>query len=270
MIRAAAGRLSAIASELASEDGGGHAREAIPVSRSAEFPLPRRHLELLHEFASGNPIYYESRRRAVAGTECVVYEGDTNRYWLSSIRHGPSRAPFSPTWMMSAYVLAAEAARMGYPEAVDVGSGDGRIAFCSRMLNCESYSIEIDGMLADLQRPLATILDFGPRCADAAEFDYAGLGLSRPAFFIGGLAQMGGVALASAIMDRAAALGLSRSCWVLAGTSAAKYAPDPEGAFGWGGLIARRGLREAGTLRLPTAWSMREPEDTPYVFAESG
>ena len=58
------------------------------------------------------------------------------------------------------------AKELGYQEVIDIGSGDGRIAFCAKILDLESYSIEIDDMLVDLQK-LLTILDFHPYCSDA-------------------------------------------------------------------------------------------------------
>ena len=81
-------------------------------------------------------------------------------------------------------------------------SGDGRIAFCAKILGMESYSIEIDSTLVDLQRHLCEILDFNPTCSDAGSFDYLKLNLLHPIFFIGSLAQMGGISLASAVLKR--------------------------------------------------------------------
>ena len=63
--------------------------------------------------------------------------------------------------------------------------------FCAKVLDLESYSIEIDDMLVELQNLLKTSLDFHPFCSDATLFDYASLRLSCPMFFIGGLAQNG-------------------------------------------------------------------------------
>ena len=113
-------------------------------------------MELLHQFAAKNPIYYNSYETNYWwSTLCIVYEGDINKYWLNSIQHGSSHAPFSPTWIMSAYVNAYHLQKiLGYREVIDIGSGDGRIAFCAKVLNLESYSIEIDEMLIDLQKPL--------------------------------------------------------------------------------------------------------------------
>lgn len=245
-------------------------QEPIPKSASESFSIPQQDLEQLHQFATRNPIYYDSYESRVNGVDCTVYEGDINRYWLSSIQHGSSNAPFSPTWMMSAYVGALYAKELGYSEIVDVGSGDGRIAFCGKVLGLESYSIELDDMLVRLQKLLAISLDFHPLCSDAATFDYASLGLTRPIFFIGGLAQMGGAGLAAGVLEKIDAKLKQRSGWAFAGTLSPKYAPDPKGEAGWGTLIEENGLKKTQTVTLPTVWTFHETDETPYIFAESG
>ena len=303
-----AGGLAALKREFARTFvGESQIREAVPAGPTEGIPIGAHELEALHWFAARNPIYHSSSEVTVGGTPCIVYEGDINRYWLGSIGHGPkSRAPFSPTWMLSAYACARLAVEHGFEQAVDVGSGDGRIAFCASMLGLRSYSIEIDRALADLQgrllssarlsgaqspqvvRVAASNMD--PRCADAASFDYGSLDLSRPVFFIGGLAQMGGAALASEIMGGIRACpGIGgRAGWVFPGTDSAKYAPDPAGMSGWGTVVRQNGLRHVRTVGLPTAWTFgghagggggggggagggQGQEDlTPYVFcAES-
>ena len=263
MISDLAGRIVRLSAGLASTyDGSSRTVELIP--RPGAFPIPDGDLELLHRFAAENPIYRGSYDVTIDGTDCTVYEGDIDRYWLGSIRHESSRAPFSPTWMISAYVLASNARELGYGELIDVGSGDGRIAFCGGVAGMIPYSIEIDPDLAGLQERLAQVHGFSTHCADAAAFDYAALGLRRPVFFIGGLAQMGGADLASGILD-----GYRKSAgWVLAGTTSPKYSPDSRGEAGWGTLMEERDLRMTCTVTLPTAWTYGQKEQTPYVFAE--
>ena len=90
-------------------------------------------------------------------TSCTVYEGDINEYWLNSIKHGSSCQPFYPTWIMSAYVMTLIAKKLGYAELVDIGSGDGRIAFCGKILGLVSHSIEIDDVLIELQKTISTV-----------------------------------------------------------------------------------------------------------------
>ena len=250
-------------------DGKSQIQEVIPISKSDLFPIKQQDLELLHQFAAKNPIYYNSYEKTVGKTLCIVYEGDINKYWLNSIQHDSSHAPFSPTWMMSAYVSALLAKVLGYQEVIDIGSGDGRIAFCAKVLDLESYSIEIDDMLVDLQK-LLTTLDFHPYCSDAVTFDYSSLNLTQPIFFIGGLAQMGGTELASGVLEKINSIAnLKNTGWVFAGTYSQKYAPDPKNEAGWGTLIAKNNLKPIQTISLPTVWTFHEPEETPYIFTQT-
>ncbi len=251
-------------------DGKSQIQEIIPISKSDLFPIKQKDLELLHKFATTNPIYYNSYEKTIGDTACIVYEGDINKYWLNSIQHSSSHAPFSPTWIMSAYVAVLLAKELGYREVIDIGSGDGRIAFCSKVLGLESYSIEIDDMLVDLQKTL-TFLDFHPNCSDASTFDYLSLNLRKPIFFIGGLAQMGGIALANGVFEKINSLSMiSKSGWVFAGTYSQKYAPDPKNEAGWGTLIKKKNLKSIQTILLPTVWTFHESQETPYIFAEYG
>ena len=251
-----------------SYQGNSQIQEFIPNLSSDTFPVEQSHLDLLHQFAKKNPIYYNSFEETIDNVLCTVYEGDFNRYWLNSIQHGSSNAPFSPTWIFSAYLAVLGAKNLGYEEAIDIGSGDGRIAFCSKVLEVESYSIEIDGSLVDLQSHLTQILDFHPYCADATVFDYSSLNLNRPVFFLGGLAQMGGSQLASGVIGQINPDVLKNSGWVFAGTYSQKYTSDPKNHGGWGTLIEQNKIKPIQTIVLPTAWTFNEREDTPYIFAE--
>ena len=271
MIEELAKNLVNIKKEFAKRyDGKSQIQEVIPISKSEMFPIKQQDLELLHQFATKNPIYYNSYEKTVGKTLCIVYEGDINKYWLNSIKHDTSCQPFSPTWMMSAYVGVLLAKELGYQEIIDIGSGDGRIAFCAKVLDLESYSIEIDDMLVDLQK-LLTILDFHPYCSDAITFDYSSLNLTRPVFFIGGIAQMGGTALASGVLEKINSItDLKKNTgWVFAGTFSKKYATDPKNMAGWGTLIEKNNLKSIQTISLPTVWAFHEPEETPYIFTKS-
>lgn len=275
MIEGPAGRLVSLKAEFARTlgggGGGGAVHEVVPgpgflgggCGGADDTPM-------LNLFAASNPIYHSSRRTRIMGADCVAHEGDINEYWLDSIAHESSRAPFSPTWICSAYLLAREAVRMGYREIVDVGSGDGRIAYCGRILGAAARSIEIDGGLVKLQEAIAgrTGVDFAPVCADATRYDFAGAGLKNPAFFIGGLAQMGGDEMAASIIrqispGRAPTGGAG---FVLAGTRSMKYAGSESDA-GWGEVIKESCLVKKKTVTLPTNWTFGEPDGTPYVFA---
>lgn len=252
-------------------DGKSQIQEVIPKSKSELFPLDESHLELLHEFATKNPIYYNSFEKKIGSVNCIVYEGDINKYWLNSIQHGSSKAPFSPTWIMSGYVGALLAKELGYSEIIDIGSGDGRIAYAAKILDMESYSVEIDNMLVDLQNLLTDTLDFHPYCSDAVAFDYSSLNLARPVFFIGGLAQMGGISLASGVLKSIQSISnlQGKTGWVFAGTLSKKYASDPKNEAGWGTLIEENDLKSVQNISLPTAWTLHESDETPYIFAES-
>ena len=244
-------------------------REVIPISKSDLFPISQHDLELLHQFATKNPIYYNSFEKTVGETSCIVYEGDINKYWLNSIQHNSSYQPFYPTWIMSAYVCILLAKEYGYLEVIDIGSGDGRIAFCAKVLDLESYSIEIDDMLVDLQK-LLTILDFHPNCSDAVTFDYSSLNLVRPIFFIGGIAQIGGIALASGVLEKINLISnLKNTGWVFTGTYSKKYQTDPKNEAGWGTLIEKNNLKSIQTISLPTVWAFHESNETPYIFAQT-
>ena len=250
--------------------GSSQIQEVLPASTSDLFPIESRDLALLHKFAEENPIYYNSYEQVIGSTPCVVYEGDINRYWLNSIQHDSSHAPFSPTWILSAYLCAMSARELGYTELVDVGSGDGRTAFCASILGMTSHSIEIDDVLVDLQRRLCGIVDFHTYCSDSDRFDYLQLNLTHPVFFIGGLAQMGGTSLASAVLGQINPVPdlQKNSGWVFAGTVSKKYAADPRGEFGWGTLLEENGLKSVRTVMLPTAWTFDQLDDTSYVFAQ--
>ena len=252
-------------------DGKSQIQEVIPKSKSELFPIEESHLELLHQFATKNPIYYNSFEKQIGAVDCIVYEGDINKYWLNSIQHGSSKAPFSPTWIMSGYIGSLLAKELGYLQVIDIGSGDGRIAFCGKVLGLESYSIEIDDMLVELQNLLTSTLNFHPYCSDATTFDYDSLNLSQPIFFIGGLAQMGGISLASGVLKTLDSISnlKKNTGWVFAGTLSQKYAPDPKNEAGWGTLIEDNHLKSIQRVSLPAVWTFHESDDVQYIFAES-
>ena len=251
-------------------DGHSQIQEIIPISESELLPIPQKNLELMHSFASMNPIYYNSFEKTVGDVPCIVYEGDINKYWLNSIQYGSSHAPFSPTWILSAYVMVLLAKEIGFKEIIDIGSGDGRIAFCAKVLDLESYSIEIDDMLVELQNKLITLIDFHPYCSDATIFDYSTLNLGYPAFFIGGLAQMGGNELASGVLEKIYLISdHKKTGWVFAGTTSQKYPVDSKNKSGWGTLIEKNNLNTIQSISLPTAWTFHESDETPYIFTQS-
>ena len=249
-----------------SYDGSSHIQEIIPQNSSDSFDVTKSDLDSLHMFAKNNPIYYNSFIQTVGDLPCVVYEGDINQYWLASIQHGNSRAPFSPTWIVSAYLLVNHAKSLGCSGVVDIGSGDGRIAYCAKSIGLKSHSIEIDEDLFDLQKSICTkLMNFNPICADASIIDYSSLDLDKPAFFIGGLAQMGGDILADAVIKKTESK--DNTLMVFAGTISPKYTDDISNA-GWSKIIQKYSLQVIKTITLPTVWTFNEIHDTPYLFCK--
>ncbi|MDH3696136.1 MAG: hypothetical protein OEQ15_02355 [Nitrosopumilus sp.] len=252
--------------------GNAHIQEVIPSLVSEQFPLNAEHLQLLHDFAQKNPIYFNSYEEKFAGTLCIVYEGDINEYWLNSIKHGSSCQPFYPTWIMSAYVLASIAKQFGYLELVDIGSGDGRIAFCGKLLELTSHSIEIDDVLVELQKTITsdTNQNFNPTCGDALEFNYSELSLKQPVFFIGGLAQMGGDVLATGIIDKINSIpNIKKNTGIVfAGTHTKRQLSGNLENGGWSSFIEKYGLDVIGTVSLPTIWTFDQKTETPYIYTK--
>ncbi len=252
--------------------GNAHIQEVIPTSTSNQFPIDELHLGLLHNFAQKNPIYFNSFDEKINGVTCTVYEGDINQYWLNSIKHGSSCQPFYPTWIMSAYVMASVANHLGYSELVDIGSGDGRIAFCGKILGLIVHSIEIDDVLVELQKTIAknTNQNFNPYCADALEFNYSELELTDPVFFIGGLSQMGGDILATSIIDKINLITNLRKNTgiVFAGTNSKKELSQNLTNGGWSSLIDKHSLSVIDTVSLPTVWTFDQTVETPYIYTK--
>jgi len=252
--------------------GSAHIQEIIPSQVSDSFPIDETHLKQLHTFAKKNPIYFNSFEEIVSGVSCIVYEGDINDYWLNSIKHGSSCQPFYPTWIMSAYVMASIAKKLGYSELVDIGSGDGRIAFCGNILGFTSHSIEIDDVLVGLQDTICaqTNQNFNPKCIDALEFNYSELNLKKPAFFIGGLPQMGGDLLAASIIEKInsiADLKINTGI-VFAGTNTQRQLSGNLSNGGWSTLIEEHQLDVIDTVSLPTIWTFDQLVETPYIFTK--
>ena len=91
-----------------------HIYEIIPTLPES-FSIDKHELEMLHKFAENNSIYAGSYEMKILDTVCKVYHGDVNNYWLDSIKHDTSYAPFYPVWMLSAYVLAVSYTHLTLP-----------------------------------------------------------------------------------------------------------------------------------------------------------
>jgi hypothetical protein len=247
--------------------------EIVPVEFSAELPIESSILQSLHKFARANKMYVDSYHVSVGSVPCVVYKADINSYWLSSKKHDSCYQPFYPTWLLSAFALALGAKTLGCEELVDIGSGDGRISFCGSLLGMKSYGIEIDGDLAELQGNIAasTEAPYKTLEADATQFDYRGLGLSRPMFFISGLPEMGDMLANSVLTSILSDPRLrNKSAFNFMGSHVMKNMSKDHTAWGWGKTISDFGLRVYGAVTLPTYWTTEEPLDTAYVYATAG
>jgi SAM-dependent methyltransferase len=246
--------------------------EAVPLASTDLVPIDKEALALLHEFARNNPIYYRWHDSSFAGVPCRVYEGDINEYWLGSIKHDSGYQPFYPTWILSAYALALASKRLGFEQVVDIGSGDGRVAYCARVAGLGAHGIEIDEKLVMLQAAIsaATGVDFDARGEDATRFDYSTLGLTRPVFFISGLPEMGEMLAHSAISRILAAPALKGTAgFAFMGSHAPrKYARDLS-KWGWGKVMGDYCLEVAEVVTLPTHWTADQAHDTPYIFAKT-
>ena len=171
---------------------------------------------------------------------------------------------------MSAFIMASTAKRMGCTELVDIGSGDGRIAYCGHLLGMAAHSIEIDDTLSQLQHTIgnATGANFDIICDDALLYDYAQLNLERPIFFIGGLPQMRGDMLAAGIIGKIKEIShlKDRTAITFAGTHTKRELSQNLQDGGWSTLMAKHDLRITSTVTLPTTWTFDQDVETPYIY----
>jgi hypothetical protein len=244
--------------------------EALPLSTSDRLPIDNNLILNLHKFMKANPIYINCSDTELASTPCMVYEGEINNYWLSSKKHDTSYQPFYPTWMLSAFALAYYSKSLGYSELIDIGSGDGRIAYCATMLGLDAYGIEIDNDLVELQRSISesTEIKYTALKSDATDFDYSTLKLSKPIFFISGLPEMGEM-LANSVMSQIRSIpSLRHTAGInLMGSYVMKLFSRDHTYWGWGTIISSFDLNVIGTVTLPTFWTSDQKIDTAYIYA---
>ena len=169
--------------------GNSHTTEILPNSLNDFIRIENNHLSLLHKFLEVNPIYSNRISEKFFGNKYTIFEGDLNNFWIDSIKHDASYAPFYPTWMLSAWGLACQAKNLGFEQIIDIGSGDGRIAYCGKVLGIDSISIEIDENLVNMQEIVAvkTGVNFNPICSDATIYDFEKIPLKKSIFVIGGV-----------------------------------------------------------------------------------
>ena len=252
-------------------EGGSHIHEIVPTS-SESLSINEQELEMLHKFAESNSIYSDSYEMKMLDTVCRVYQGDVNNYWLDSIKHDTSYAPFYPVWILSAYALALESKSLGAKQIIDIGSGDGRIAYCAKVAGLQSFAIEIDENLVSLENKILsnTGVDFQPMMADATQFDYASLELSKPIFFISGLPEVGEM-LANSVIPKITSIPSLKMnpVFVFTGSHIMRKDSRDKSMWGWGKLIDHYNLKVIKTITLPTYWTVDQQVDTPFIFTRS-
>jgi SAM-dependent methyltransferase len=244
------------------------------VCYSNRLPIESSILRRLHDFAKCNSIYFSSDNIILGGIPCRSYHGDINDHWLDSKKYDTNYQPFYPTWILSAYALSLEAKRLGFEEIVDVGSGDGRIAYCANLLGMRSIGIEIDSGLVELQRQIskATEVKFEIINADASTFEYNSLDLSNPMFFISGLPESGemlATALISRFCKKAEPKIKNRAGFNFMGSHIMKHFSRDTTKWGWGKVIEIFNLEVIECLTLPTYWTNDLPTDTAYVYTST-
>ena len=248
-----------------------HINEIIP-SLPESLSIDEHELEMLHKFAECNSIYSDSYEMEILDIVCRVYHGDMNNFWLDSIKHDTSYTPFYPVWILSAYALALESKNIGAKQLIDIGSGDGRIAYCARIVGLKSYGIEIDENLVSLENEILanTGVDFQPIIADATQFDYTSLELSQPIFFIAGLPEVGEM-LANNVISRITSMPNLKTnpIFVFSGSHIMRKDSRDKSKWGWGKVIEHYNLEVIKTVTLPTYWTIEQAIDTPFIFTRS-
>ena len=249
----------------------GYVKEIVPCRYLTNLDIEQSILDKLNLFAQNNPIYLKQTEIIVDGTLCKSYEGDINNYWLSTKKYDTCYQPFYPTWILSAYALAVLSKKLGFTELVDIGSGDGRIAYCSTLVGLKSFSIEIDTDLSILQRQVvsSTGVSFEILNLDATSFDYSSLALSQPIFFISGLPELGDI-LARDVITKARNLSEVKDTigFNFMGTHVMREYTADKTLWGWGNIIEDFELSVVGCVTLPTLWTNDQDLDTAYVFAQ--
>jgi len=243
--------------------------EVIPLLYSTKLPIVDGILSTLNNFAESNSIYFESTDVYISGIPCRAYDGDINDYWLSSKKYDTNYQPFYPTWILSAYVLSLEAKRLGFEEVVDIGSGDGRIAYCSKLLGLKSVGIEIDSDLVNLQYKISNLTNIKYRVLneDATAIEYSSLNLSKPIFFISGLPESGEMLARNVLEKVGEIIELKHSAgFNFMGSHIMKGYSRDKTKWGWCKIIKNFDLDLIGCLTLPTHWTNDQQINTAYVY----
>ena len=252
--------------------GNSHVTELLPNSPNDFIQITGNHLSLLHKFLEVNPIYSTQISEKIFNKKYTIFEGDLNNFWIDSIKHDASYAPFYPTWMLSAWSLACHIQNQGFEQIIDIGSGDGRIAYCGKVFGLDSISIEIDENLISMQNSVAlkTGVNFNPICSDATIYDFEKIPLKKSIFVIGGVPEIGEVLAESVIKNVLKITQLSNPAFVLTGSHSHREFSRDTTHFGWGTLIKKLQLNIISAISLPTYWTMDQKFETPYIFTKKG
>ena len=252
--------------------GNSHTAEILPNFPNNFIQIGSTHLSLLHKFIKVNPIYSNQFLEKVFDNAYTIFEGDLNNFWIDSIKHDASYAPFYPTWMLSAWGLVLHAQNLGFEQIIDIGSGDGRIAYCGKVLGMDSISIEIDENLVNLQETVSakTGVNFNPSCSDATIYDFEKIPSKKTIFVIGGVPEIGEVLAESVIKNVLEIPHISNSVFVLTGSHSHREFSRDTTYFGWGTSIKKFQLSTISTISLPTYWTMDQKFETPYIFTKKG
>ena len=250
--------------------GNSHTTEILPNSPNDFIQMEDNHLSSLHKFLEVNPIYSNQILEKIFDDKYTIFEGDLNNFWIDSIKHDASYAPFYPTWMLSAWCLICEAQTLGFEQIIDIGSGDGRIAYCGKVLGMDSISIELDENLVSLQETVAvkTGVDFNPICSDATVYDFEKIPSKKSIFVIGGVPEIGEVLAESVIKNALEIDHISNPAFVLTGSHSHREFSRDTTHFGWGTLLKKFQLSKIFAISLPTYWTMDQKFDTPYIFTK--
>ena len=243
--------------------------EILPNEFSDFFPIDKQILGKLHQIVSNNPIYFKKTNISIKNFDFTAYEGDVNEFYLSNKKYDTNYQPFYPTWMLSAFLLCLKSKELGFTELIDIGAGDGRIPYCSSLLNLRSIGIELDTNLIELQSELCKKTDIKYEIIndDASTFDFGNLHFSNPIFFVSGLPEMGEMFVDNLMQTTIKNKFESFSIVFLGSTFKRKFASDVNN-YGWGEMMKKNNLKIIEEISLPTHWTNDNNSETKYLITK--
>lgn len=243
--------------------------EIIPKEVTDSFPLDKQILAKLHQFLSNNPIYFKKTNISIKTVDFISYEGDVNEFYLSSKKYDTNYQPFYPTWMLSAFLLSVKSKHLGFTEIIDIGAGDGRIAYCGALLNLRSIGIELDTNLTELQIDICkkTAIDYEIINDDASTFDFNKLNLSKPIFCVSGLPEMGEMFVDNLIQKTIENKFKIYGIVFLGSTLKKKFSSDMS-SYGWGEIMKKNNLKIIEEISLPTHWTNDNNSESKYLVTK--